>query len=178
MGIFDFLRRRPGASAALGLAAAAVAGRACERPHRIGWRDELASAPPDAWRKHAPAWAEPLIVGAAAEAGIPPALLAALVRTESAYQPQVVSHAGAIGLAQLMPNTAAQLGVDPYQPAENVKGGARYLREQLDAFDSVRLALAAYNAGPHRVRQYGGIPPFRETRAYVDRIMGRIFEVA
>ncbi len=89
-----------------------------------------------------------------------------------------MSHAGAIGLAQLMPNTAAQLGVDPYQPAENVKGGARYLREQLDAFDSVRLALAAYNAGPHRVRQFGGIPPFRETRAYVDRILGRIFEVA
>jgi soluble lytic murein transglycosylase-like protein len=105
---------------------------------------------------------------------VPAALIAALIRTESAWQPYVVSKAGAIGLAQLMPATAAQLGVDPWDPAANVLGGARYLREQLDTFDDVAFALAAYNAGPHRVRQYGGIPPYAETQAYVARILERL----
>lgn len=128
----------------------------------------------DGWRSNVPAWALPLVDNASRHTGIPGVLLAALIRTESAWQPYVVSAAGAIGLAQLMPPTAAELGVDPWNPAENVLGGARYLRTQLDSFDDVSFALAAYNAGPHRVRQYGGIPPFAETRAYVARIIERI----
>ena len=112
-----------------------------------------------------------LIDRAAREAGIEPALLAALVKHESGFDPDVRSHAGAIGLAQLMPGTAAGLGVDPTDPLDNLRGGARYLREQLDRFGSTELALAAYNAGPGRVAQAGGIPRITETRTYVDRVM-------
>jgi soluble lytic murein transglycosylase-like protein len=108
---------------------------------------------------------------AAREAGIDPALLAALVRHESNFEPDVRSHAGAIGLAQLMPGTAAGLGVDPTDPLQNLQGGARYLREQLDRFGTPELALAAYNAGPNRVAQAGGIPRIAETQAYVPRVL-------
>jgi soluble lytic murein transglycosylase-like protein len=108
---------------------------------------------------------------AADEAGVDPALLAALVQHESGFDPEVVSHAGAIGLAQLMPGTAQGLGVDPRDPMDNLRGGARYLREQLDRFGSPELALAAYNAGPNRVAQAGGIPRIAETQAYVPRVM-------
>jgi soluble lytic murein transglycosylase-like protein len=145
-------------------------------PKRARWREQLDVFAPDRWKARAPAWAVPLVDEAARKTDVPAVLLAALIRTESAWQPYVVSHAGAIGLAQLMPATAAQLGVDPWSPAENVLGGARYLREQLDAFDDVGLALAAYNAGPHRVRRYGGVPPFAETQAYVARILARLAE--
>ena len=108
---------------------------------------------------------------AAREAGVEPALLAALVKHESGFDPDARSHAGAIGLAQLMPGTAAGLGVDPTDPLDNLRGGARYLREQLDRFGGTELALAAYNAGPGRVSQAGGIPRITETRNYVDRVM-------
>jgi soluble lytic murein transglycosylase-like protein len=83
----------------------------------------------------------------------------------------VRSHAGAIGLAQLMPGTAAGLGVDPTDPLQNLQGGARYLREQLDRFGTPELALAAYNAGPNRVAQAGGIPRITETQTYVRRVL-------
>lgn len=116
------------------------------------------------------AWA-PAITDAALRVGLEPALLAALVRHESDFDPGVVSHAGAIGLAQLMPGTAAGLGVDPHDPLENLAGGARYLRDQLDRFGSVDLALAAYNAGPNRVAQAGGVPRIAETTAYVGRVI-------
>lgn len=109
---------------------------------------------------------------AAERNGIEPELLAALVWAESNFRPEVVSHAGAIGLAQLMPGTARGLGVNPYNPAENLDGGARYLRYQLNTFGSVELALAAYNAGPTRVRQAGGIPNIRETQLYVPKVLG------
>lgn len=145
------------------------------RPRKPQWQeqlDELSTG--DAWRSTVPNWGLPLIEQASRQTGVPGALLAALIRTESAWQPYVVSAAGAIGLAQLMPATAGELGVDPWNPIENVLGGARYLRKQLDAFDDVRFALAAYNAGPHRVRQYGGIPPYQETQAYVARILERV----
>lgn len=115
-------------------------------------------------------WAE-AIDRAARDAGIEPALLAAVVRHESNFDQGVVSHAGAIGLAQLMPGTADWLGVDPHDPHQNLAGGARYLREQLDRFGSVELALAAYNAGPNRVSQAGGIPRIAETQAYVPRVV-------
>lgn len=126
------------------------------------------------WRKKTPAWAQPLVLEAAQATGVPPLLLSCLIRTESAWQPQVISSAGALGLAQIMPATAREMGVDPTDPAQNVLGGARYLRIQLDRFQSVRLALAAYNAGPHRVAQYNGVPPFKETQAYVARILARL----
>lgn len=104
-----------------------------------------------------------------------PALLEAVVWQESRWRADAVSHAGARGLAQLMPGTARYLGVDPDDPMQNLEGGARYLREQLDRFDGdLEKALAAYNAGPGRVIQAGGIPRIRETQLYVAAIMGRL----
>ncbi|MHA7819695.1 MAG: lytic transglycosylase domain-containing protein [Erythrobacter sp.] len=104
-----------------------------------------------------------------------PSLLEAVVWQESRWRANAVSHAGARGLAQLMPGTAEYLGVDPDDPMQNLEGGARYLREQLDRFDGdLEKALAAYNAGPGRVIRAGGIPNIRETRQYVAAIMGRL----
>lgn len=112
-------------------------------------------------------------IKAAERNGVPPDLFLKLVRQESGFKPRAVSHAGAMGLAQLMPGTAEYLGVsDPYDPLQNLDGGARYLREQLDTFGEPSLALAAYNAGPGNVRKYGGIPPFEETQNYVRSILG------
>lgn len=115
-------------------------------------------------------WAGP-IADAAAKHGVDAGLLAALVRHESNFDPGVRSHAGAIGLGQLMPGTAAGLGVDPTDPAQNLDGAARYLKQQLDRFGGADLALAAYNAGPNRVAQAGGVPNITETRTYVDRVL-------
>lgn len=112
-------------------------------------------------------------IKAAQSAGIDPDLFLRLVQQESAFNPAAVSPVGAMGLAQLMPATAQELGVDPNDPIQNLQGGARYLRQQLDTFGGdPSLALAAYNAGAGNVRKYGGIPPFKETRNYVARIMG------
>ena len=112
------------------------------------------------------------IVSAACAAGVPVRLFDGLVAQESRYRPYARSHAGAMGLTQLMPGTADDLGVvDPWDVQENLAGGARYLRLQLERFGEWELALAAYNAGPGRVKQYNGVPPFRETRAYVATIM-------
>jgi soluble lytic murein transglycosylase-like protein len=110
---------------------------------------------------------------AARRHAIPEDLFLRLVQQESAWNPQAVSHAGAIGLAQLMPDTAKLLGIDPTDPIANLEGGARYLAMQFRAFRRWNLALAAYNAGPEAVRQHGGIPPFAETRDYVRIILGR-----
>lgn len=102
-------------------------------------------------------------------------LIEALVWQESRWRESAVSHAGARGLAQLMPGTARDLGVDPDDPLQNLEGGARYLREQLDRFDgNLEKALAAYNAGPGRVMRADGIPDIRETRDYVTAILGRL----
>lgn len=104
-----------------------------------------------------------------------PALIEALVWQESRWNPNAVSPVGARGLAQLMPGTARELGVDPRDPYANLEGGARYLREQLDRFEGdVEKALAAYNAGPGRVQKAGGIPRIRETQTYVAAIFGRL----
>jgi soluble lytic murein transglycosylase-like protein len=145
------------------------------------WLGDPANVPVDA---APPAWAAalppagreiaPAIVHAAARAGIDPRLLAALVWTESSFDPAAVSSAGALGLAQLMPPTAAGLGVDPRDPIQNLVGGARYLRIQLDRFGRVDLALAAYNAGPSRVERAGGIPDIVQTELYVLRVLDRV----
>lgn len=109
---------------------------------------------------------------AAQRHGVPVDLFLRLVQQESGWNPTALSHKGAMGLAQLMPGTAAKLRVDPKDPAQNLEGGARYLKQQFKAFGTWRLALAAYNAGPGAVRKYGGIPPFKETRNYVKIITG------
>ena len=104
--------------------------------------------------------------------GLAPGLLEAVAWQESRGRMNAVSVKGALGVMQLMPSTAAQLGVNPGDLADNIRGGALYLRQQLDRFGSVPLALAAYNAGPGAVLRFGGIPPYRETRDYVAKIMG------
>ncbi|WP_082337215.1 lytic transglycosylase domain-containing protein [Porphyrobacter sp. AAP60] len=111
----------------------------------------------------------------AARFDLSPSLLEALVWQESRWREDAVSPVGARGLAQLMPGTARYLGVNSADPFQNLEGGARYLREQLDRFDGdLEKALAAYNAGPGRVERAGGIPNIRETRNYVAAIMGRL----
>lgn len=109
---------------------------------------------------------------AARRNGVPEDLFLRLVQQESGWNPGAVSHKGAMGLAQLMPSTARKLRVDPRDPAQNLDGGARYLRMQYDRFRDWRLALAAYNAGPGAVEKYGGVPPYRETQGYVRAILG------
>jgi soluble lytic murein transglycosylase-like protein len=112
------------------------------------------------------------IDAAAAKYNLDPALLRALIRQESNFDPNAGSPAGAQGLTQLMPGTAASLGVtNPLDPAQSIDGGARYLRQQLDAFGGdVTKALAAYNAGPGAVQRYGGVPPYAETQNYVRQV--------
>ncbi|SCM68311.1 Transglycosylase SLT domain-containing protein [Donghicola eburneus] len=109
---------------------------------------------------------------AARKHGIPEDLFARLVQRESGWNAGAKSHKGALGLAQLMPGTARLLGVDPNDPAENLEGGARYLAEQYAEFRDWKLALAAYNAGPQAVKKHNGVPPYKETRAYVKAILG------
>lgn len=99
------------------------------------------------------------------------AFFQAMIQVESNYAQGAVSHAGALGLAQLMPDTADYLRVDPADPIENLDGGARYLLEQMAEFGSLELALAAYNAGPEAVRKYDGIPPYDETQSHIVKVM-------
>ncbi|MBV1903387.1 MAG: lytic transglycosylase domain-containing protein [Marinosulfonomonas sp.] len=110
--------------------------------------------------------------GFAAQYDIPEALFLRLVQQESGWNAGARSHKGAIGLAQLMPQTAKFLRVNAHDPKQNLEGGARYLRQMYDRFGSWRLALAAYNAGPEAVAKYRGIPPYSETQKYVRAILG------
>ena len=110
--------------------------------------------------------------GAAQRHDVPEDLFLRLVQQESGWNPNAKSHKGALGLAQLMPDTASRLGVDPNDPYQNLDGGARYLSKQFRKFKDWRLALAAYNAGPEAVKQHGGVPPYAETQDYVKKIWG------
>lgn len=123
-----------------------------------------------------PAQVSPVIDRAARREGLEPALLRAVISQESAWRPCALSRKGALGLMQLMPETAAILGVDnPFDPAQNVDGGARYLRHLLGRYDGdLALALAAYNSGPTRVDEAGGVPPIPETVEYVLSILRRL----
>lgn len=116
----------------------------------------------------------PTIANAARAEGLQPELLAAVAWQESRGRMTALSPKGAIGVMQLMPGTAREIGVNPHDPTENIMGGARYLRRQIDRFGTVPLALAAYNAGPAAVSRFGGIPPYRETRSYVSSILARL----
>ncbi|MBO5651469.1 MAG: lytic transglycosylase domain-containing protein [Selenomonas sp.] len=113
-----------------------------------------------------------LIEAAARKYKVDPKLVAAVAEVESNGNQEAVSSAGAIGVMQLMPDTAASLGVDPYNKQQNIEGGAKYLRQMLDTFGGdTKKAVAAYNAGPGAVKDYGGVPPYKETQNYVNKVL-------
>jgi soluble lytic murein transglycosylase-like protein len=147
--------------------ASTISGPALITPE--GVRPIEKSVPPKSARH---AGAALLFEKAGGEVELSPRLLEAVAYVESRFNSRAVSPKGAQGIMQLMPETAAELGVDPANPEENVRGGADYLRRMVIMFgDNIQLALAAYNAGPSAVLRYGGVPPYAETQAYVAAVM-------
>jgi soluble lytic murein transglycosylase-like protein len=146
------------------------------RPYQLVRYDCFACDPQSTVNWHTtPLYIRPynqLISKAASEYQLDPALIRAIIHAESSFRPAVISQKGAIGLMQLMPATAAHLGViDASSPAQNIAGGSRYLADLLKQYNGeVNLALAAYNAGASNVKRYNGVPPFAETQAYVQRV--------
>jgi soluble lytic murein transglycosylase-like protein len=140
-----------------------------------------ALAPPDAANPDAPAPVPPEQIDALVQQNadiwqVDPALIKSVIANESSFNANAQSPVGAQGLMQLMPETAASLGVkNPFDPAQNVAGGTRYLRSLLDRFKGdTRLAVAAYNAGPGAVEKYGDVPPYAETQSYVKNVLGSL----
>jgi soluble lytic murein transglycosylase-like protein len=153
------------------IAAFEAAERAPEPVRAPPQPDAIVAPPPPATSK-AP---RELVEEAAHRNGLPPAILHSVARVESAYRADAVSPKGAIGVMQLMPRTAAMLNADPRDPAENIEAGARHLRDLLIRYNGeTRKALAAYNAGAGAVERYGGVPPYTETRNYVEKVL-RLF---
>jgi soluble lytic murein transglycosylase-like protein len=149
-----------------------------ERPVEVSApKPEPEAAPVTAEPAAAPAPSDPksLAEQAARKFGLPESFVKGVMKAESAFQPGAVSPKGALGLMQLMPETARDLGVEPRNPRENAEGGAKYLRDLLAKYenepDQVVLALAAYNAGPGAVDRFHGVPPYRETREYILRVL-------
>ena len=132
-------------------------------PSSVNWTP---NAPGDMERLY-----QPLFAAAGERWNVDPALLAAVSQTESGFNKRAVSSAGAQGLMQFMPATAAGMGVDPWDPASAIDGAARYLRQSLDQFGSHELAIASYNAGRGAVSRYGGVPPYSETQRYVEKVL-------
>ena len=152
-----------------------AAGPLIEVPPEVALLGDYAASQPSLTAQAVPAGYAAKVHELAARFDLRPARIEAVVWQESRWRAQAVSSAGARGLAQLMPGTAREMGVDPDDPFANLEGGARYLREQLDRFDGdLEKALAAYNAGPGRVIDAGGIPRIRETQTYVASVMGRL----
>ena len=149
-------------------------GQALGSPSQMSFEQYLAGA---ADRFSAEFPYDQAIAEASRRYGVDELLVRAVIRAESNFNPRAVSRMGAVGLMQLMPGTARALGVvDPFDPVMNVDGGVRYLRQQLDRFGDVSLALAAYNAGPGAVERYGGVPPYPETQRYVQRVLSYLRE--
>lgn len=125
--------------------------------------------------------AEELVRRAAIRQGLPPELMLSVAKVESGARSEAVSRKGAKGIMQLMPNTARELGADPWDPEQNANAGAKYLRYLLLKYKEdpyqLRKALAGYNAGPGSVDRYGGVPPYRETMHYVERVLGRYMKL-
>ena len=133
-------------------------------PRQAGTRGMSSSPSPSSF--------EEVIAECAEKYGVSPALVRKLIQVESGGNPRAISPKGAMGLMQLMPETCRELGVvNPFDVRENIEGGVRYLRGLLDRFGNLELALAAYNAGPGRVREYGGVPPFKETREFIRKVL-------
>ncbi|MBB3033131.1 lytic transglycosylase domain-containing protein [Alteriqipengyuania lutimaris] len=171
----------PAAGLEMTAAQAAALGGATGDIVSLDGTDMVASLPahiasdPRITARAVPAGYQAKVAELSARFDLSPSLIEALVWQESRWRENAVSPVGARGLAQLMPGTARDLGVDPNDPFANLEGGARYLREQLDRFDGdLEKALAAYNAGPGRVIRAGGVPRIRETQLYVAAIMGRL----
>ncbi len=135
-------------------------------------RGRLLTIPPQVQEELLPSRFYEYALTVASRYDIPSQIFFNLITTESNWDPFVTSPRGAVGLTQLMPRTALELNVNPWDAHQNLEGGARYLRQQHDRFGSWELALAAYNAGPGAVEKYGGIPPYKETQEYVQKILG------
>ena len=167
--------QRPGAAAAKG----AQPSNPANRPGRTGSAGDAprtGAAPKAAAARETSAPADSVyyetIRQAAGKYGVDPKLVSAVAEVESGFQQGAVSATGAVGVMQLMPETAESLGVNPYDAAQNINGGAQYLKQMLDTFDGdVRKAVAAYNAGPEAVKEYGGVPPYSETQQYVSSVL-------
>ena len=167
--------QRPGTAAAKGVQPSSPANRPGETGS-TGDAPRTGAAPKTAAARETSAPADSAyyetIRQAAGKYGVDPKLVSAVAEVESGFQQGAVSATGAVGVMQLMPETAESLGVNPYDAAQNINGGAQYLKQMLDTFDGdVRKAVAAYNAGPEAVKEYGGVPPYSETQQYVSSVL-------
>ncbi len=167
--------------AVVSLGSAAIAEvRVVERPDGSTYVYNIPSRRPTARTTKSTEWAadvapealNAIVTRHAKSAELEPDLVRAVIQVESSFNPRARSHKGAMGLMQVMPVTATMYSVsDPYDPDQNVGAGTRYLRKMLNSFGTLELALAAYNAGPTAVTRFGGVPPYPETRDYVEKVM-------